>query len=139
MNELFPSRRDFINLNKGILDNAFDNLFSDTSDFKVDITEKNDLYKLEADLPGLTKDDIQINYDDNILSIHAHQETSHEEKDEEENYVRRERSSRSYSRQFLIKNIDEDSIQAKFENGVLTVDLPKKENAEQKRKQIEIQ
>ena len=53
------------------------------------------------------------------------------EKDEEGNYIRRERSSRSYKRQFLIKDINQENIKATFENGVLTVDLPKKEQEEQ--------
>lgn len=138
MNDLFPSRRNLMNLGKRILDDPFDNLFLDTSDFSVDIKEKDDAYTLEADLPGLTKEDIELHYHDNILSINAHQESSKEEKDEESNYIRRERSTRSYSRQFLLKNIDEEAVDASFENGVLTVHLPKKEKEEPKAKQIEI-
>ncbi|MDN6626106.1 MAG: Hsp20/alpha crystallin family protein [Pisciglobus halotolerans] len=139
MNDLFPSRRDFMNLNRGIFGDTFDNIFTDTADFSVDIKEKEQSYQLEADLPGLTKDDIQLDYEDNVLSISAHQETGKDEKDEEGNYIRRERSSRSYKRQFLIKDINQDDIKASFENGVLTVDLPKKEQKEPKTKKIDIQ
>ena len=139
MNDLFPSRRDFMNLNRGFFGDTFDNIFTDTADFSVDIKEKEQSYQLEADLPGLTKDDIQLDYEDNVLSISAHQETGKDEKDEEGNYIRRERSSRSYKRQFLIKDIDQENIKATFENGVLTVDLPKKEQEGPKTKKIDIQ
>lgn len=139
MNDLFPSRRSLMNLNRGFFNDTFDNFFSNSEDFSVDIIEKEDAYTLEADLPGLTKEDIQLDYTNNVLSISAHQETNKEEKDDEGNYIRRERSSRSYSRQFLIKNVDEDAIKASFENGVLTVDLPKKEEDTPETKKIEIQ
>ncbi|AQS53278.1 18 kDa heat shock protein [Jeotgalibaca dankookensis] len=139
MNDLFPSRRSLMNLNRGFFNDTFDNFFSNSEDFSVDIKEKEDAYTLEADLPGLTKEDIQLDYTNNVLSISAHQETNKEEKDDEGNYIRRERSSRSYSRQFLIKNVDEDAIKASFENGVLTVDLPKKEEDTPETKKIEIQ
>lgn len=139
MNNLFPSKRDFMNMNRRFWGDSLDNFFTDAADFNVDIQEKDDAYRLEADLPGLEKEDIHLDYHNNVLSIRAHQEMSEEAKDEEKNYVRRERSSRSYNRQFLIKDIDEDNITAKFENGVLTVDLPKSETADHNTKKIDIQ
>lgn len=139
MTNLFPSRRGLMNLNRGFLGDTFDNLFTDDADFDVDIEETGTEYKVQADLPGLKKEDIQLDYTDNVLSISAHQETETEEKDEEKNYIRRERSSRSYSRQFLIKNVDESAITASFENGVLMVGLPKKEKDDPKTKRIEIE
>lgn len=138
MSNLFPSRRGLKNLNKGFFGDTFDNLFTDVADFDVDIEETDTAYKVEADLPGLTKEDIKLDYADNVLSISAHKETESEEKDENKNYIRRERSSRSYSRQFLIKNVDETEINASFENGVLIVDLPKKEKDDSKTNRIEI-
>lgn len=139
MNDLFPSRRGLMNLNRSIFGDTFDNLFTDDADFDVDIEETDTAYKVEADLPGLRKEDIKLDYTDNILSISAHKETETEEKDTERNYIRRERSSRSYSRQFLIKNVDEGAITANFENGVLTIDLPKKEKDDSETKRIEIE
>lgn len=138
MSNLFPSRRGLKNLNKGFFGDTFDNLFTDVADFDVDIEETDTAYKVEADLPGLTKEDIKLDYADNVLSINAHKETESEEKDENKNYIRRERSSRSYSRQFLIKNVDETEINASFENGVLIIDLPKKEKDDSKTNRIEI-
>lgn len=139
MNNLFPSRRGLMNLNRGFFGDTLDNLFTDDADFDVDIEETETAYKVQADLPGLTKEDIKLDYADNILSINAHKETETEEKDTEKNYIRRERSSRSYSRQFLIKNVDEGAITANFENGVLMIDLPKKEKEDSETKRIEIQ
>lgn len=139
MNGLFPSRRGMMNMNRGFFGDTFDNLFAEDADFDVDIQETDDAFKVEADLPGLRKEDIQLDYADNVLSINAHQETETEEKDEDRNYIRRERSSRSYKRQFLIKNVDETAISANFENGVLTIDLPKKEKSDSDTKRIEIE
>jgi len=139
MNNLFPSRRDFMNLNRNFFGDSFDNLFTNAEDFSVDIQDNDKSYKLEADLPGLNKEDIDLDYSNNVLSIRAKQETENKEEDEESNYVRRERSSRSFSRQFLIKDIDQDNITAKFENGVLTVDLPKTDIEEPKTNKIDIQ
>lgn len=139
MNNLFPSRRRMRHLNRSLWDQDFDNFFMDDADFSVDIKETDEAYTVVADLPGLDKKNINLNYENNVLSIHAHQEREEEEKHKEENYIRRERSSRSYSRQFLIENVNEEGIEASFKNGVLTVSLPKKEKKEQPRKQIEIQ
>lgn len=87
----------------------------------------------------MSKDSIQLKYEDNVLSIGATQEESKDEKDDKGNYIRRERSTKSYSRQFLLKNVNEEEINASFENGVLTVTLPKKDSDETTPKQIEIQ
>lgn len=139
MNNLFPSRRGLMNMNRGFFGDTFDNLFTDDTDFDVDIEETDTAYIIHADLPGLTKEEIQLDYTDNVLSISAHKETHTEERDEDKNFIRRERSSRSYKRQFLIKNVDDANIKASFENGVLQVDLPKKEEEESTERRIEIE
>lgn len=137
MSNLFPSRRDF--LDRNFWDDSLDRFFTDADSFNVDIKDDKDAYTLEADLPGLSKDDIQLDYSNNVLSISGQQEMSTEEKDDESNYIRRERSSRSYSRQFLIKDVDEDQITAKFDNGVLKVHLPKTDADDKGTKKIDIQ
>lgn len=139
MNNLFPSRRGLMNMNRGFFGDTFDSLFTDDADFDVDIEETDTAYIIHADLPGLTKEEIQLDYTDNVLSISAHKETQTEERDEDKNFIRRERSSRSYKRQFLIKNVDDSNIKASFENGVLQVDLPKKEEEESTERRIEIE
>lgn len=139
MSSLFPSRRDFMNLNKNFFGDSLDHLFSTASNMDVDIKETDTEYTLEADMPGLTKEDIQLDYHDNVLSIGAHKEEGKDEKDDEGNYIRRERSVRSYSRQFILKDVKEEGITAKFDSGVLTVHLPKKEAKDTPNNKIEIQ
>lgn len=139
MKELFPSRRSLMNFNKGFLGDTFDDLFANIDHFSVDIKENEEAYTLKADLPGVSKEDIQLDYTDNVFTVGAHQETKKDEEDDEGNYIRRERSSRSYSRQFVLKNVNEEGIKATFENGLLKVELPKKEEEEPKTKKIEIQ
>lgn len=138
MSDLFPAGRDFMNFGKNFFEDPFDHLLPSTANFKVDIREEVDSYILEAELPGMAKDAIQLKYEDNVLSIGATQETSKDEKDDEGNYIRRERSTKSYSRQFLLKNVKEEDIVANFENGILKVTLPKKAADETTPKQIEI-
>lgn len=138
MSNLFPAGRDFMNFGKNFFEDPFDHLLPSTANFNVDIRDEEDAYIVEAELPGMAKDAIQLKYEDNVLSIGATQETSKDEKDDEGNYIRRERSTKSYSRQFLLKNVKEEGIDAAFENGILTVTLPKKVSDETAPKQIEI-
>ena len=89
--------------------------------FRTDISETADGYKLEADLPGFRKEDIHIDIDDDILSIHAEHKDSKGEKDDKGDYIRRERYYGSYSRSFNVSEIDVEGIKAAYENGVLTL------------------
>lgn len=128
-NDMIPSRRDFFDFGKRFFDDALGQNFGDFGSFKTDILEKDEEFMVEAELPGMTKDTIELDYHDNVLSISAKQETDKEESDDEKNYIRRERSSRSFSRQFIIQGIDKDKIKAQFDNGVLTIHLPKEKQA----------
>lgn len=139
MSNLFPVGRDFMNFGKNFFEDPFDHMLAETANFNVDIREEENEYIVEADLPGMSKDAIQLKYEDNVLSIGATQETGKDEKDEKGNYIRRERSTKSFSRQFLLKNVREEEITAAFDNGVLTVTLPKKDSNNTTPKQIEIQ
>lgn len=123
-------------------DSFFDSFFQNSqrpSQFTVDIKEVEDGYRLEADLPGFDKEDIDISYGDNVLTIQALQSSENEEKDDKERYIRRERSKSSYRRQFLVKDIDKDNIKAKFENGVLAIDLPTRTQEDLEAGKIEIE
>ena len=93
--------------------------------FKVDVRDNGDSYELEADMPGLTKDNISMSYTDNYLTISAKKEDANDEKDDNGNYIRRERSTGSMSRSFYIDNVDEAKVTADYKDGVLTVCLPK--------------
>ncbi|GEK90220.1 HSP20 family protein [Alkalibacterium putridalgicola] len=139
MNNMFPSRRDFRDLRRQFFDDTFDQVLGEAGNFKTDIIEDDNEYTVEAELPGMDKENIELDYHDNILSISGKQESETNEEDKERNYIRRERSSRSFSRQFLIRDVDEDNISARFENGILKVKLPKKESDKPENKRIDIQ
>ena len=108
-------------------------------EFKTDIRDKGNEYILEADLPGFEKQDIKIDIDDHYLTISAERHSESEEKDKKGNYLRCERSYGSFSRSFDVSTVKTDEIKAAYKNGVLKLTLPKKENAEPARKQIEIE
>ncbi len=101
----------------------------------VDIVEDKDEFLVTADLPGLTKKDININIKDNMLTISGERQS--EIKDEKKNYCRTERSYGAFKRSFqLTDKVVADKISATFKDGVLTVNIPKAE--ESKPKSIDI-
>ena len=99
---------------------------SDISNFRTDISEKDGIYTLEAELPGFSKEDISIDIDKDALTISAERKSESDEEDKERNYVRRERFYGSYTRSFNVKGIDTDAITASYNDGVLSLVLPKK-------------
>ncbi|WMJ87857.1 Hsp20/alpha crystallin family protein [Anaerocolumna sp. MB42-C2] len=115
----------------------FGDLMNRFDSFSTDVIDKGDHYLLQAEMPGFKKDEINIDLDNDTLSITAnHKEESKEEKD---NYIRQERHYNSYSRSFSVSGINKDNISASYNNGILELKLPK-ENAEiVENKRIEIQ
>ncbi len=112
---------------KMFLDDMFDNfLESETSKMKCDIYESDGAYNLELDMPGFTKDDINIEYNKGTLTISAEKDTKKEEKDDKK-YIRRERFYGKLSRSFYLGEIEEDAIKAEFRDGTLRVVAPKKD------------
>ncbi|NTV19792.1 MAG: Hsp20/alpha crystallin family protein [Chlorobium limicola] len=92
--------------------------------FKVDISEDETAFHIDAELPGLEKEQIALNIENDVLTIKAERKQESEEK--KKDYHRIERSYGSFSRSFnLGEMIDQDNIGADFENGVLHVTLPK--------------
>lgn len=124
------SKKDYFTNFLDMFDEDFNPVKLFGSSFKVDIRDTEKEYLIEADLPGFVKDAITIVYDNNNLTITAKREES--VKEEKENYVRQERSFGEVKRQFHVVNVDEEKIDAKFDNGVLKLVLPKKEVAEKK-------
>ena len=103
----------------------------------VDVYEHEGSYMLKADLPGMKKEDINIDVNDGVLTING--EKKLEEKTENDNYVRVERSYGSFSRSFtLTDNVDTENIQAAYKDGVLEITLAKKEEAKPKEINIEV-
>lgn len=107
--------------------------------FRTDIREADGNYILEADLPGFDKSDISVDVDGDRLTVKATRHSEYENKEGKDSYVRCERSYGSYARSFDVSGIDVDAIDAKYENGVLTLTLPKKEPEKPAKKQLEIQ
>lgn len=130
-------RRDF-----DLFDNFFDDdLFTRKTNtlMKTDIKEKKDKYLVEVDLPGFSKENINLSLKNGYLAISAKMEK--DDKDEEEKYVRRERFYGECSRSFYVgDDITEEDIKAEFKNGILKIDIPKKEAKDKDKevKQIEI-
>lgn len=115
-------------------DSLFDNFFNDfgvgfsnQSSFKpkVNISEDDKNYYVDAELAGIKKDDVAIEYANDILTIKA--EKKEEKEDKGKNYHRVESSYGTFSRSVQVPNVDYDNTKAKFEDGVLKVTLPKKE------------
>lgn len=129
---LFPVVSDFLNS---------DRLFPTVFDLNTDLFRLNDLssvvpnaniaenekdYKIEVAAPGLEKKDFKVQVENGILTVSGEKEE--EDKEERKNYKRREFSYRSFSRSFTLpENSLPDKIEAKYDNGILTLSLPKKE------------
>ncbi len=96
---------------------------------KTDVKESDDAFTVDVELPGFTKDDIQLKLTEGVLTISAVKNSEKEEKDKETGRViRKERYSGSMKRSFYVgEDLTEDDIKAKYENGVLTLTVPKKE------------
>lgn len=125
--------------------NMFDSFFADewpfrrgrfTDTFKVDVQKKDNEYVVEAELPGIKKEDVNIDYDDGKLRISVSQCSEVDEK--KKNYIHKERRCSSMSRSVYLDDAKSDGITAKLEDGVLSVTVPKQEKPDTS-KRIEIE
>lgn len=105
----------------------------------VNVVETNDNFRIEVAAPGLDKNDFKIDLENNLLTISSEKEERNESQ-EEGNYMRREFSYSSFRRSFSLPNmVDAEKIEACHKDGILSITLPKKEEAKQKpAKQITI-
>ena len=126
---MLPRRKhDFDLLDDMFTDQFFTNLGENTL-MKTDIKEKNDKYIIDIDLPGYEKEDIKIEIENGYLMVHAKTNQNKEEK-EEGKYVRKERYMGECSRSFYIgEDIKEEEIKASFKNGMLKLEIPKKDES----------
>ncbi|AJD29451.1 heat shock protein Hsp18 [Clostridium sporogenes] len=142
MFDMIPFRKNNLNKKDEFFSPFFNNFFNDEffslmnnlqGNFKVDLKETDEDYLVEADLPGVKKEDITVKFQNNYLTISAKRDSSIENK--KENFVRQERYYGEFNRSFYINNIDENNIDASFKDGVLKINLPKldKENSNEKR------
>ncbi len=122
-------------------DNLIDNFFNDgwlgyqpssynktASLMKTDIKEQEHEYEMKVDLPGYQKEDLKLQLKDGYLSIGASHHENKDEKDKKGRVIRQERYSGSVQRSFYVgEDVKQENIHAKFENGVLTLTIPKEE------------
>ena len=111
------------------------NLFNDFKSnlIKTDIHETDNEYLVEAELPGIPKENIQVTYENGVLTISGQQQIDAVNEDKKGKLIRSERSLTSVQRQYLLENVKEDEIKASYSDGVLKVTLPKDSNKEIKK------
>jgi HSP20 family protein len=101
----------------------------------VNVKETKDAYQLEVVAPGFEKNDFNINLEKNILTVSTEKKSETENKDEKQ--IRKEYSYQSFKRSFTIdEKVDAEKIEAKYVNGVLTLNLPRKEEVKASAKEI---
>ena len=102
----------------------------------IDVKENENEYKIVAELPGMTKDDVKISVTDNIVSVRGEKKAQSEEKNE--NWHQMERTYGAFERSFTLgTSVDPSGVKARFESGVLTIILPKSEEARPREIRIE--
>jgi HSP20 family protein len=105
----------------------------ETSVPKVNIKETDNKYQVELAVPGVNKEDLHIDLEDNLLSISAEKQDEKEEKEEDGKFSRREFSYTSFKRVFTLpENANADKINAEYKDGILCLDIPKKEEKKNK-------
>lgn len=110
----------------------------------VDVIEREESFGLNVELPGYGKNDVEIKVDNNLLTISAAElkeakDEKKEEKKETVHYIMHERSGRNFTRTFVLpKDVDKENIEASFENGLLTLNIPKVPKAEPKKIDIKV-
>ena len=105
--------------------------------FKVDVIDEDKDYKVEAELPGFSKDEIDVDFEDGKLTISAEKNEEVNDENKEKNYIHRERKSSKMMRRMFFKDVDQENMTAKLEGGILEITIPKKAD-EKKNKKIEI-
>lgn len=95
---------------------------------RTDIKETDQGYELEIDMPGFKKEDVKAQLKEGYLTVSAETSESNDQKDDKGKYIRRERYTGSMSRSFYVgKGLTEEDIHARFENGILHLQLPKEQ------------
>jgi HSP20 family protein len=128
----FPSFIDRF-FNNDLMDWGTSNFSStNTSLPAVNVKETDDDYFIEVAAPGMSKKDFNVNFQNNVLTISS--EKKDEKEEEEDSYTRKEFSYQSFQRSFTVpgNDVDSDKISASYENGILNIKLPKREEVKPK-------
>ena len=106
---------------------------------RVDVIEMNDEYVMNMELPGRSEQDVEISLKDDILTVASVQNAKEEKKDSYEKFLLRERFGGDFKRAFTLpKDVDSSKVNASFKNGILSIKLGRKEEALERRIQIEV-
>jgi HSP20 family protein len=107
-------------------------------EMRVDVAEKNGFYTVHANLPGVKKEDINVRIDGNLVQIDAEVKKEKDMKEDGNKLLRSERYYGSMSRSFTVaQDVDDANAKAKYEDGVLTLELPKKTTSTSKQLMIQ--
>ncbi len=118
-------------------DSMFPEVFSVNRSIRADVRETEKEYIVDAEIPGVRKEDIRLDLRDDVLTISVvHNEEINEER---EGYIRKERKSGSFCRSFYVENVKNEAVTAKYDNGILTITLPKEVESNRKSHKIDIQ
>jgi HSP20 family protein len=131
---------------QGEINRLFDDFFEDSPALiasksilpAIDITENDKCFKVEAELPGLEEKDVEVDINDNYLTIKGEKKTSSEDKGE--NFIRQERYYGNYQRVIALPtSVNSNEAKATFKKGVLSIEIPKKPESVIKSRKLEIQ
>lgn len=117
---------------------SFFNNWNEMKSLKSDIKETDKEYVVKIDMPGVDKKDIALNFKDDVLTVDAKRDSFDDESDQKGNIIASERDYGTYSRSYRLPQVDSKAISAKYEDGVLTVTLPKTKEEIDKNHNIQI-
>lgn len=117
--------------------NLWNNAFGGMNNIRADVKETEKEYIIEAEMPGIKKEQINITYENGILNLSVKHD---KQTDLESNqYIRRERFYGEMQRSFALENVKEEGINAQYKDGILSITLPKDPQKQQKHRVIQIQ
>ena len=127
-----------MNMRDWMNDDFFSDLTPAADHMKTDVAEDDKAYQVKIDMPGFDKKDIHINYANNILSVTGHRDTFSDESDKKGNILHSKRRYGQMSHQYRLPDVDRSKVSAHYENGVLTLDLPKMQASDENDSRIDI-
>ena len=130
-----------VSRNNDLFDDIFDNMFRtpavNQAVMKTDVHEKDGKYILDIEIPGYTKEDVEITLFNGTLTITAAHSETNEEKDSKGRVIRQERYSGTSSRSFYVGDAIKDTdVEASFENGILRIEIPTEQKKEEETKKF---
>ena len=127
MYRIKPYRRDVSNNVFDLFDDFFNTTRTVVRDFRVDVQDLKDKYLVEAELPGLKKEDINIKFENDYLTISVVKNEENNEEDKDKKYVHKERVEFRSERRMYLPDVDPKKLGAKLNNGILEITLNKAE------------